>query len=335
MHADRFRLLVVLIFLCNLSLSALTAEPARRETKLKTQNSELKTNSDAGVVFTSLSPFAALHDVPVQAVTLGEGVWKMRFRTNVERSIPSFFGLLEKARALDKLRGRKNKARGNSDADLAKWMEAASFVLQSQENRQLHNLLQRVISDISISAEQGGYLQDRYMNAMPTDLANLKTSGQLYCLGHLLQAAIAYYRATGSEQLLNLFVPYIDGVIDRFGPGKQLCWSGHPEIEMALVELYRTTGEKKYLSFAHYLLEQVDLRRMEKAREVDFHHYFVGLPFTSRKELSGHAVCTLYACCGATDYYIETGDQEIWRTVLTLWHDLTQYKMYVTGGVGS
>ncbi|MHC4147200.1 MAG: beta-L-arabinofuranosidase domain-containing protein, partial [Planctomycetota bacterium] len=106
---------------------------------------------DAGVTSTSSSPFARLRDIPIQAVTLGEGIWKTRFRTNADTSIPAFFELLEKAGAIDKLRGRKNKARGNSDADLAKWIEAASFVLQSEENKQLEDLLQRVVSYISAS----------------------------------------------------------------------------------------------------------------------------------------------------------------------------------------
>jgi len=282
-----------------------------------------------------LSHPANLHDVPISAVTLGDGLWKERFMTNAEVSIPAFFAQLEKAGALDKLRGQRNKARGNSDADLAKWLEAASLVLQSQQNRQLHDLMEEVIDDVLLSSRTGGYLHKRYMIRMPAELANLRPAGYLYCLGHWLQAAIAYYQATGDECLLDVFVPYIDNVIENFGPGKKICWSGHPEIELALVELYRIHSEEKYLQFAHYLLDEVDLSKEEKAQGLDLNHYFSGLPFTSRKTLRGHAVSAMYFCSAAAGYYIETGDKAMWLSLNALWHDLTQSKMYITGGVGS
>jgi len=253
----------------------------------------------------------------------------------MERSIPTFLTLLNDVGARDKLLGRKNNARGNSDADLAKWVEAASFALQSEDNRQLRDMLQSVVNDILTSSADNGYLHARYLKRMPANLATSKTAGDLYCLGHLIQAAIAHYRATADRQLLNVLTPYVDNVINLFGPGKQPCWSGHPEIEMALVELYRTTGKKEYLDFVRFLLDEVEYGEIERQREIDFGHYFAGLPFRSRKELSGHAVCALYKCCGAADYYLETGDKEIWQALMALWNDLTKYKMYVTGGVGS
>jgi DUF1680 family protein len=186
-----------------------------------------------------------------------------------------------------------------------------------------------------LSSAEGGYLNTHYLRRMPENLARLNPGGYLYCLGHLTQAAIAYYRAVGEKKLLDISTRYIDNVIEEFGYGKQQCWSGHPEIEMALVELYRTTGERKYLNFADYLLNGVDLRRVAGVSHIDFPHSFTGIPFKSREELSDHAVCAMYACCGATDYYLETGDKEMWRTLERLWNDLTRYKMYVTGGLGS
>ena len=325
----RLRFFIILVFLFTLSPQGYALKSA------KSQTIRTKKNTDAGIILTSSSPFAKLHDVPIRAVRLGDGIWKTRLTTNMEKSIPTFLTLLNEVGAREKLLGRRNKARGNSDADLAKWVEAVSFVLQSEDNEQLRGMLQSVIDDILISSADNGYLHTRYLEKMPADLAKLKPSGGLYCLGHLIQAAIAYYRATEDTQLLDVLVPYIDNVIDLFGPGKQPCWSGHPEIEMALVELYRTTGNKKYLDFAHYLLDEVDPGKTEKGREIDFRHYFAGLPFSSRKEISNHAVCALYVCCGAADYYLETGDQKIWQALMILWNDLTKYKMYVTGGVGS
>ncbi|MHC4510330.1 MAG: glycoside hydrolase family 127 protein, partial [Planctomycetota bacterium] len=294
-----------------------------------------RANESAVQKAASHSPFARLHEVPVRAVTLGNGIWKTRFEVNAERSIPTFLGLLDEVGARDKLLGRKNKARANSDADLAKWVEAASLVLQSRDDESLRDMLESTVGDILVSAGDGCYLHTRYGKKMPVRLAQFRTGGDLYCLGHLIQAAAAYHRIAGDRRLLDVLVPYVDRVVGLFGSGKQACWSGHPEIEMALVELYRTTGEEKYLDFAGFLLNEFDHRDMAAGADIDFAHYFTGVPFRSRRELTGHAVCAMYTCCGAADYFLETGDPETWRALMALWEDLTRHKMYITGGLGS
>ncbi len=123
-------------------------------------------------------------------------------------------------------------------------------------------------------------------------------------------------------------------VLPNFGPGtnQKPIVSGHPEIEMALIELYRTTGKKQYADLAGYILHGDDRWKIEPQRIV---YMFCGIPFTSRTKLEGHAVRAMYACCGATDYYLETGDPAYWKTLNTLWEDLSKRQMYVTGGVGA
>jgi hypothetical protein len=129
-------------------------------------------NIDSSVISTSSSPFARLHGIPPRAVTLGDGFWKKRFETNMNTSIPTFLMLLNEIGARDKLLGRKNKARGNSDADLAKWLEAASFVLQSQDNEKPRTMLQSVVNDILLSSADGGYLQTRHLKKCRPGLLN-------------------------------------------------------------------------------------------------------------------------------------------------------------------
>src|SRR6185503_116657 len=128
---------------------------------------------------------------------------------------------------------------------------------------------------------------------------------------------------------------FSDFVIKDYGPeaSKKPLVSGHPGTELALAELYRITGDKRYLDLAGYLLRG-DPERMPfpAARYV---YMFCGIPFTSRGKLEGHAVRAMYATAGAADYYLETGDQSYWNTLQTLWDDLVTSKMYITGGVGA
>jgi DUF1680 family protein len=158
---------------------------------------------------------------------------------------------------------------------------------------------------------------------------------ELYNLGHMIQGAIAFYRGTGDRTLLDASIRFVDGyLLTNFGPGtdKKPIFSGHPEIELALVELYRTTGDKRYLVLAGYILQGDDRIKVPPHGYV---YHFCGIPFTSRTHLEGHAVRAMYACCGATDYYMETGDESYLKTLNVLWNDLVTSQMYVTGGVGA
>ena len=124
-----------------------------------------------------------------------------------------------------------------------------------------------------------------------------------------------------------------DFLLPNYGPApKKPIVSGHPEIEMALIELYRTDGDKRHLDLAGYILQGDTRLELPERRTI---YMFSGTPFTARTKLEGHAVRAMYACCGATDYYMETGDEAYLQTLNRLWNDMTSTKMYVTGGVGS
>lgn len=293
-----------------------------------------------GVLHLERSPHARLHNVPVRAVRLGQGFWSDRRRVNVERSIPTLLELLEQHGVVDNFRrlaGRKQVPRRGplyTDSDLYKWMEAVSFVLQSQDQPALKAACERLSEEILAAQEPSGYLNTYYVEERrKLRFQEMHRGHELYCLGHLLQAAIAYYRATGSTRLLDGGIRFVNYLNEGFGPAKHPLLTGHPELEMALVELYRTTGDRRQLELAAYLLRG-DGERL-KLTEQQMTYMFSGKPFTSRRRLEGHAVRAMYACCGATDYYMETGETDYWRTLETLWQDLTRGKMYITGGVGS
>ena len=299
---------------------------------------------DEGVLYVDKSPYAKLRNVPVHAVTIGAGFWGARREINVDKSIPSMEKLLESNGRMNnflRLVGRSDAKQTGpvySDSDVYKWIEAVGFVLQSSDIPSLHADAQKIIKEIVTVQEPSGYLntyyvQDRVKDRMTPDVQ--RWGHELYNLGHMIQGAIAYYRATGERSLLEASMRFVDDYLSpSFGPvaDKKPIFSGHPEIELALIELYRTTGEKKYLTLAGYIL-QGDERI--KVPERAYVYHFCGIPFTSRTHLEGHAVRAMYACCGATDYYLETGDEAYLKTLNVLWNDLVTSQMYVTGGVGA
>ena len=298
---------------------------------------------DQGVENLAKSPFAKLRDVPVRAVTIQSGFWATRREINVTKSIPSMHDLLEANGRMNnflRLTGKSTdpqKGPVYSDSDVYKWTEAVGFALQSGDRPELRGITEKVIGEVVAAQQPNGYLNTYYVEdrASQSMLPQTQTTGhELYNIGHMLQGAIAYYRATGDRKLLDAGIRFVDDfLIPNYGPAPlKPIVSGHPVIEMGLIELYRITGDKRQLDLAGYILRGDDRIPLPAYRTI---YMFSGTPFTARTKLEGHAVRAMYACCGATDYYLETGDPAYWKTLNTLWDDMTGTKMYVTGGVGS
>ncbi|HYA63155.1 MAG TPA: beta-L-arabinofuranosidase domain-containing protein, partial [Candidatus Sulfotelmatobacter sp.] len=300
--------------------------------------------NEQGILNVVQSPYAKLKNVPVHAVRIDTGFWASRRTANMERSIPSMGKLLEVNGRMDNFRRLTGKSKAAqrgpvySDSDVYKWLEAVGFALQSGERPELRALADATIKDAVAAQEPGGYLNTYYAGERAGQRMEPKTQQwghELYNIGHLLQGGTAYYRATGDRTLLDAGIQFVDDfLLPTYGPGpdKKPLLSGHPEIELALVELYRMTGDKRQLQLAEYILRGDDRIPL---KSWDYVYHFCGKPFTSRTHLEGHAVRAMYACCGATDYYLETGDEAYRKTLKTLWSDLVNRQMYITGGVGA
>lgn len=298
---------------------------------------------DQGIENLTKSPHAKLRNIPVRAVTITGGFWDARREINVTKSIPTMHDLLEANGRMNNFRrliGKSQAAQNGpvfSDSDVYKWTEAVGFVLQSGDRPALRETTEKIIDEVVAVQESSGYLNTYYQDDRKSlrMLPQTQSTGhELYNMGHMLQGAIAYYRATGDRKLLDAGVRFVDDfLIPNYGPApKNPIVSGHPEIELALIELYRITGDKRQLDLAGYILGGDSRIELPERRTI---YMFSGTPFTARTKMEGHAVRAMYACCGATDYYMETGDSKYWETLNTLWNDTTGTKMYISGGVGS
>jgi DUF1680 family protein len=300
---------------------------------------------DQGVLFLKHTLNARLQPVPVSAVRITGGLWAARRRVTVEHALPTLFALLQEHGAIDnfvKMAAKKpsaHRGRPGSDADVYMWMEAAAWAIGSPDTpaaakHKLQSSMDLLIADVAAAQDASGYL-DTYFAG---DRAHLRFTDPLhsredYCLAHLLQAGIAYYRATGRRDLLDIGIKSAKNLISNFGPAGRPFFTGYPGLEMALVGLYRTTGETKYLDFARYLLGGGG-REGLRLKDSEIRTIFSGKPFTSRTEFEGDVLRALNAAAGATDYFAESGDPPYKRTIDLLWADLTARRMTITGGVG-
>lgn len=273
------------------------------------------------VVDTTHSPYAELKPVPVTAVQLKAGFWKARIERNWQKAIPRLFELLESHGILDNFRrlyGAYNGPRRGyyfSDSDLYKWMEAAALALQAQEIPGIRSLLERAIETILPAQGEDGYLNTWFaLERKDKRWGNLNDSHELYCAGHLIQAAIAHHRLTGATHLLDCATRFADYIDETFRLKPRPGSPDHPEIEMALVELYRLRRNRRHLDLARYFLDQRGV--------------------AGRAEFWGHAVRAAYFMAGAADYYLESGYAPYLQAIESQWHDMLSRKMYITGGIG-
>jgi DUF1680 family protein len=235
------------------------------------------------------------------------------------------------------------------DSDVAKWLEAAAYSLAAFPDAELEKTIDETIDIIGKAQMEDGYLNTYYIVKEPGNRwTNLKENHELYCAGHMIEAAVAYYEVTGKKNLLDIVCKYADHIDSVFGPqeGKLRGYPGHQEIELALIRLYRVTRREKYLNLAlYFLLERGKqphyfLREREKrdggAYDINALKYCQAHEsVVEQKEAVGHSVRAAYMYTGMADAAIETGDENLLKTCRVLWDNIQNKKLYIHGGIGS
>jgi len=292
------------------------------------------------LVDTSHSPHARLRPVPLTAVTLADAFWAPRRQMNRQSVLPAQYRQLEETGRVDNLRRAGGLKTGipfqgycYNDSDVYKWLEAAAWTLAAGPAAELEGMAAEVITAIAAAQRPDGYLDSYFsLERAGERWTNLRDLHELYCAGHFIQAAVAYFRATGHERLLTIARRLGDHIGAVFGPaaGQRPGTPGHPEIEMALVELARATGEARYLALAQFFLDQ---RGRGLIGGKKYHQDFT--PFRDMDRMMGHAVRAVYLNAGAADIYAETGEPALRQALDRLWEAMTARQLYVSGGIGA
>ncbi|MDQ3440230.1 MAG: glycoside hydrolase family 127 protein, partial [Planctomycetota bacterium] len=288
-----------------------------------------------------------LRAVPFTAVSVADDFWTPRLETNRSVTIPFALAKCEETGRIDNFAKAGRLMRGEfrglyyDDSDVFKVIEGAAYSLASHPDPALERYLDEVIGKIAAAQEPDGYL---YTNrtidpaktqpqAGPQRWSNLKASHELYNVGHLYEAAVAHFHATGKRSLLDVALKNSELIAATFGPHARNDPPGHQEIEIGLARLYGVTNDRRYLELARFFLDQ---RGQAHGGRTLYGTYAQDhKPVTEQDEVVGHAVRALYMYCGMADVAALTGDPSYRAPLDTLWRDMVGRKLAITGGVGA
>lgn len=221
------------------------------------------------------------------------------------------------------------------DSDVYKALEGMAYSLQNNPDPVLEAKCDEWIAKFAAAQEEDGYINTYYTLTGLDKRWTVMDKHEMYCAGHMIEAGVAYYNVTGKRTLLDVCIRMADHMMSLFGPGKRDWVPGHEEIELALVKLYQATGEKKYLDFSEWLIDErgKGLGANEgKPWNAEYHQD--DKPVREMTDIAGHAVRAMYLYCGMADVAAYTGDQGYIDALGRLWDDVVLKNMYVTGGIG-
>lgn len=268
------------------------------------------------------------------------GFWQSRYDLNAEVSLQSVYKRFEETDRFNGLRfkGGDTKLDVFYDSDVAKWIEAVSYLIAKKGGYEKE---QKIIDELVEAMERGrlntGYINSYFIAREPENIFTRRQDHELYCAGHLIEAAIAYKRATGKNKLFRLMLDYVDYIETAFITEKtaKFTTGGHEEIELALLKLYEETNVKKYLDIAMFFLNERGTRKESYYDFATAEYDQSNAPIRDLKEAEGHAVRAVYLYTAMSYAAFITGDKGLLSACETLFDDIINKKMYITGGIGS
>ncbi|MBI2914716.1 MAG: glycoside hydrolase family 127 protein [Firmicutes bacterium] len=305
-------------------------------------------------------PSPQLTPVAFPRVEIDDGFWATRMRTNREVTIDAQYKHCKSTGRIDGIDpqfrpGDRDAHHCFWDSDVAKWIESASYTLAVHPDSELDRRLDEVIEKFGKLQTEDGYANSWFTSVEPEKRwTNLRDMHELYCAGHLIEAAVAHHQATGKSNLLDIVCRYADCIDGVFGreQGKRRGYCGHPEIELALVKLHRHTGNERYLRLAEYFVDErgsqpyyFDIEAEERGEKPwslfdermgsrKYEYCQAHTPVRDQAAVTGHAVRAMYLYCAMADVAKEIADRSLLEACRRLWDSVSVKRMYVTGGIG-
>lgn len=278
-----------------------------------------------------------LRPVDFTQVEIADGFWSPRLEANRTRTLWACFRQCDKTGRITNFAKAGKLMKGKfegiyfNDSDVYKVLEGAAYVLAAERDPAIEKKVDEVIRYIAAAQQPNGYLNSYYTLVEPDKKwTNLPVRHELYCAGHLFEAAVAHYKATGKKTLLNVATRFADRIDELFGKGKMEGVAGHEEIELALIKLYHLTGEARYLKLSEFFIDQRGQARNKKHEYMQAH-----VPVREQTDIRGHAVRAMYLYSGVADLAVLTGDRGYIDAMERIWQNVVHRKMYITGGIGS
>lgn len=287
-----------------------------------------------------------LHSVPFNQVNIDDAFWNPRLKAHAQTTLQVCISQMrdstKRISNFEKAAGLKEgKHEGIyfDDSDVYKAMEGIAYSLVNNYNAEYEKLLDYWIDLVAKSQQPDGYLNTYYTLSYPDERWTDMEKHEMYCGGHMIEAAVAHFRATGKKTFLDVAVKFADYIDATFGPGKRHWVTGHEEIELALVKLCNVTQNRKYLDLAHWLLEE---RGHGYGKGAIWEHPKLGpeycqddVPVSEITDIKGHAVRAMYLFTGMADVASEKNVPQYVVALNRVWEDVAERNMYITGGIGS
>jgi len=223
------------------------------------------------------------------------------------------------------------------DSDVAKWVEGVAYLTSERREPQLEAIVDELVDDIERMQDENGYFNIYHTVIAPEKRFTVRDNHELYCAGHFMEAAVAYYNATGKRKLLDLMCKYADHIEKRFVKDKDAGFvtPGHEEIELALVKLYECTGEVRYLELSRFFVDERG-QKLEGLTSWSEQMYNQShMPVRDQKTADGHAVRAVYLYCAMADLALKYGDERLKSACEVIFENIATKRMYITGGIGS
>ena len=284
----------------------------------------------------------AYKQIPFYNTKLSRGYWKNRQDIASSVSIFSVYDRFEETGRFEALKfewkpGMPNEPHIFWESDAAKWIESAAYMLETKYDERLVEKCDALIDLMEEHQEENGYFNIHFTVVEPDQRFKKRTDHELYCAGHLMEAACAYYHATGKRKLLDVMEKYAE-LIDKVFCKEQsaaFLTPGHEEIELALVKMYNVTKKERYLEMASWFIEQRGRQIEDTYGSVTPEYHQSHLPVREQKTAEGHSVRAMYLYMAMADLAYEKNDKTLFDACVTLLKNVAEKRMYITGGIGS